>query len=281
MQLISTGSSAFELMSKTSELLTGRKFEFMLYPLSFAELVENSNHIAEKGRIEERLVMGAYPEVVSIPESSGRTLKSLVTDYLFKDVFSMVGVRYPSVIDKLVRALAFQVCSKVCNSELSRPTEADNKTIEKYIRILELAYIVFRLPAFSRNEKNKIKKGKKYYFYDNGIRNALIGNLSDLSTGTDSGALWENYVISERKKYLSYSENPAKSFFGRTLQQQEIDYVEETYEGVRAYEFKWNEKAKVRFPETFVKSYKPLSLKSVNRQNFEEFLIPERFGSQL
>ncbi|NUM70953.1 MAG: ATP-binding protein [Ignavibacteriaceae bacterium] len=280
-QVIATGSSAFELMSKTSESLTGRKFEFMLYPLSFAELVENSNLIAEKGRIEERLVMGAYPEVVSIPEFSGRTLKSLATDYLFKDVFSMDGIRYPSVIDKLVRALAFQVGSEVSNSELSRLTGADNKTIEKYLRILELAYIVFRLPAFSRNERNEIKKGKKYYFYDNGIRNALIGNLSDLTTRTDSGALWENYVISERKKYLSYSENPARSFFWRTLQQQEIDYVEETYEGVRAYEFKWNEKAKVRFPETFVKSYKPLSLKSVNRQNFEEFLIPERFGSQL
>lgn len=277
-QIIATGSSAFELMSKTSESLTGRKFEFMLFPMSFSELVNHSDIIAEKGNLGERLVKGSYPEVVFIPEFSTRTLKSLASDYLFKDVFALDGLRYPSVIENLVRALAFQVGNEVNTSELSRLTKTDSKTIEKYLRILEQAYIVFRLPAFSRNERTEIKKGKKYYFYDNGIRNALIGNLTDIKSRTDAGALWENYIISERYKYLSYAESTARTFFWRTVQQQEIDYLEETYEGIKAFEFKWNEKARFRFPQTFLNEYSPVSHSVVHPGNYEEFLMPERFG---
>ncbi len=233
-QVIATGAFAFELMSKTSESLTGRKFEFMLYPLSFAELVNHSDIITEKGSLDERLIKGSYPEVVSIPEFSVRTLKALVTDYLFKDVFTINGLRYPSVIESLVRAIAFQVGSAVNTSVL---TKTDSKTIEKYLCIMDQAYIIFRLPAPSRNGSTEIKKGKKYYFYDNGIRNALIGNFSDIKSLTDAGALRENYIISERYKYLSYNESTARTFIRRTVQQQEIDYLEETYSGIRAFEF--------------------------------------------
>lgn len=276
-QVIATGSSAFELMNKTSESLTGRKFEFMLFPLSFAELVENSDLIAERGRLEERLVKGSYPEVVSIPEFSIRTVKSLASSYLFKDIFSMDGLRFPSVIENIVRALAFQVGSEVNYSELAQLTGTDGKTVEKYLRILEQAYIIFKLPALSRNERNEIKKGKKYFFYDNGIRNALIGNLTDLNIRTDIGALWENFLIAERRKYLVYSESMARTFFWRTVQQQEIDYLEETHDGFRAFEIKWREKSGYKFPGTFLQSYKTLEQTVVNRNNYEEFLMPERF----
>jgi len=280
-QVIATGSSAFELMNKTSESLTGRKFEFLLFPLSFAELVDHTDILTERGSLEERLVKGSYPEVVSIPEFSVRTVKSLASSYLFKDIFSMDGLRFPSVIENIVRALAFQVGSEVNYSELAQLTGTDAKTVEKYLRILEQAYIVFRLPAISRNERNEIKKGKKYYFYDNGIRNALIGNLTDLNIRTDVGALWENYLISERRKYLSYSESMARTFFWRTVQQQEIDYLEETHEGFRAFEFKWSEKAGYKFPQNFLQSYKTLEQSVVNRQNYEEFLMPGRFGNSI
>ncbi len=272
-QVIATGSSSFELMNRTSESLTGRKFEFFLYPLSFAELTAHTHLLAERGELERRLVLGSYPEVVAKPDMSVKTIRDLTGSYLFKDVFEIDGLRYPTLIDSLVRALAFQVGSEVSTSELGQLTGTDNKTVEKYLKILERAFIIFKLPALSRNERNEIKKGKKYYFYDNGVRNALIGNLNDFCTRTDVGALWENYLISERRKLLSYEESMARTFFWRTFQQQEIDYLEEYFDGIHAFEFKWNEKAGYKFPFTFLKNYTVLSEKVVHRMNYDEFLL--------
>lgn len=272
-QVIATGSSSFELMNRTSESLTGRKFEFFLYPLSFAELTAHTHLLAERGELERRLVLGSYPEVVAKPDMSVKTIRDLTGSYLFKDVFEIDGLRYPTLIDSLVRALAFQVGSEVSTSELGQLTGTDNKTVEKYLKILERAFIIFKLPALSRNERNEIKKGKKYYFYDNGVRNALIGNLNDFCTRTDVGALWENYLISERRKLLSYEESMARTFFWRTFQQQEIDYLEEYFDGIHAFEFKWNEKAGFKFPFTFLKNYTVLSEKVVHRMNYDEFLL--------
>lgn len=272
-QVIATGSSSFELMNRTSESLTGRKFEFFLYPLSFAELTAHTHLLAERGELERRLVLGSYPEVVAKPDMSVKTIRDLTGSYLFKDVFEIDGLRYPTLIDSLVRALAFQVGSEVSTSELGQLTGTDNKTVEKYLKILERAFIIFKLPALSRNERNEIKKGKKYYFYDNGVRNALIGNLNDFGTRTDVGALWENYLISERRKLLSYEESMARTFFWRTFQQQEIDYLEEYFDGIHAFEFKWNEKAGYKFPFTFLKNYTVLSEKVVHRMNYDEFLL--------
>ncbi|GMU90217.1 MAG: ATPase [Chlorobiota bacterium] len=274
-QVIATGSSSFELMNRTSESLTGRKFEFHLFPLSFAELRSHTHLLAERGELERRLVFGGYPEVVAKPELSVKTIKDLTGSYLFKDVFEIDGLRYPTLIDSLVRALAFQVGSEVSTSELAQLTGTDNKTVEKYLNILERAFIIFRLPALSRNERNEIKKGKKYYFHDNGIRNALTGNLNDFGTRTDIGALWENYLISERRKLLTYNESMARTFFWRTFQQQEIDYVEEYFDGVHAFEFKWSKKAGYKFPSTFLKNYKVLSERVVHRMNYDEFLLEE------
>ncbi|GAB1350600.1 ATP-binding protein [Ignavibacteriales bacterium] len=272
-QVIATGSSSFELMNRTSESLTGRKFEFFLYPLSFAELTAHTHLLAERGELERRLVLGSYPEVVAKPDMSVKTIRDITGSYLFKDVFEIDGLRYPTLIDSLVRALAFQVGSEVSTSELGQLTGTDNKTVEKYLKILERAFIIFKLPALSRNERNEIKKGKKYYFYDNGVRNALIGNLNDFCTRTDVGALWENYLISERRKLLSYEESMARTFFWRTFQQQEIDYLEEYFDGIHAFEFKWNEKAGFKFPFTFLKNYTVLSEKVVHRMNYDEFLL--------
>lgn len=272
-QVIATGSSSFELMNRTSESLTGRKFEFFLYPLSFAELTAHTHLLAERGELERRLVLGSYPEVVAKPDMSVKTIRDLTGSYLFKDVFEIDGLRYPTLIDSLVRALAFQVGSEVSTSELGQLTGTDNKTVEKYLKILERAFIIFKLPALSRNERNEIKKGKKYYFYDNGVRNALIGNLNDFGTRTDVGALWQNYLISERRKLLSYEESMARTFFWRTFQQQEIDYLEEYFDGIHAFEFKWNEKAGFKFPFTFLKNYTVLSEKVVHRMNYDEFLL--------
>ncbi len=272
-QVIATGSSSFELMNRTSESLTGRKFEFFLYPFSFAELKANTNILAERGELERRLVLGGYPEVVAKPEVSVKTVKDIAGSYLFKDIFEIDGLRFPSLIDSLARAVAFQVGSEVSTNELAQLTGTDNKTVEKYLNILERAFIIFRLPALSRNERNEIKKGKKFYFYDNGIRNALIGNLNDLTTRTDTGALWENYLISERRKLLSYSESMARTFFWRTFQQQEIDYLEEYFDGIHAFEFKWSEKARYKFPSTFLKNYKILSQQVVHRMNYDQFLV--------
>ena len=272
-QVIATGSSSFELMNRTSESLTGRKFEFHLFPLSFSELRSHTHLLAERGELERRLILGSYPEVVAKPELSVKTIKDLTGSYLFKDVFEIDGLRYPTLIDSLVRAIAFQVGSEVSTSELAQLTRTDNKTVEKYLNILERAFIIFRLPALSRNERNEIKKGKKYYFYDNGVRNALTGNLNDFGTRTDTGALWENYLISERRKLLIYKESMARTFFWRTFQQQEIDYLEEYFDGVHAFEFKWSEKAGYKFPSTFLKNYKVLSERVVHRMNYDEFLL--------
>lgn len=272
-QVITTGSSSFELMNRTSESLTGRKFEFFLYPLSFAELTAHTHLLSERGELERRMVLGSYPEVVAKPDMSVKTIRDLTGSYLFKDVFEIDGLRYPTLIDSLVRALAFQVGSEVSTSELGQLTGTDNKTVEKYLKILERAFIIFKLPALSRNERNEIKKGKKYYFYDNGVRNALIGNLNDFGTRTDVGALWQNYLISERRKLLSYEESMARTFFWRTFQQQEIDYLEEYFDGIHAFEFKWNEKAGYKFPFTFLKNYTVLSEKVVHRMNYDEFLL--------
>ena len=272
-QVIATGSSSFELMNRTSESLTGRKFEFFLYPFSFAELKANTHLLAERGELERRLVFGSYPEVVAKPGQSAKTVKDVSGSYLFKDIFEIDGLRFPSLIDSLARAVAFQVGSEVSTNELAQLTGTDNKTVEKYLKILERAFIIFRLPALSRNERNEIKKGKKIYFYDNGIRNALIGNLYDLTTRTDTGALWENYLISERRKLLSYKESMARTFFWRTFQHQEIDYLEEYFDGIHAFEFKWSEKAGYKFPQTFLKNYKILSQQVIHRMNYDEFLV--------
>lgn len=275
-QVIATGSSAFELANKINEPLTGRKFEYELYPLSFVEMVEYHGFLAETTLLPQRLVYGYYPEVVSQMETGGsaQILKLLAGSYLYKDLLSLEGMRKPQLLDKLVKAIALQLGSEVSLNELAQLINTNSHTVEKYLDLLGKAYVLFRLPAYSGNARNEIKKGRKIYFYDNGIRNALIGNLNPLETRTDVGALWENFLISERMKYLSYQQDLlfTRRYFWRTTQQQEIDYLEDRGGKLYAWEFKWNTKAKAKFPVTFTNAYPDCVTMRVDPDNFEAFI---------
>lgn len=271
-QVIATGSSALEMAASINEPLTGRKFEFLLLPLSFAEMVNHHGFLEEKRLLEHRLIYGYYPEVVTHPGQEERLLKLLADSYLYKDLLVLGQLNKPALLEKIVSALALQLGSEVSYHEIAQLVGTDNQTVERYIDLLEKSYVVFRLPAYSRNVRNEIKKGKKVYFYDNGIRNAVIGNFTPVTGRTDKGALWENFLISERYKWLMYHEVGAKRFFWRTTQQQEIDYLEERAGKLYAYEFKWSEQTKVHFPKTFTRAYPDSIVREVHTQNYDEFL---------
>ncbi len=272
-QVIATGSSSFELASKTNEALTGRKYEFFLFPLSFNELYNHHGYLLEKRSIEQRLIFGSYPEIISKPFEAKDLVKLLAGSYLYKDIMMLEGIQKPAIFEKLLKAIALQLGSEVKYTELSQLTGINSQTVDKYIDIMEKAFIIFKLPAFSGNTRSEIKKGKKIYFYDNGIRNAVIGNFTNLSARNDTGGLWENYLVSERIKALAYSKSDKTSYFWRTTQQQEIDYIEEYNNEFNIFEFKWNPHKKSLFPKTFTDNYKTLSKKIITPDNYEEFLL--------
>ena len=271
-QVIATGSSAFELSDKVNEPLTGRKYEFMLYPLSFGEMVQEHGLLQEKRLTEHRMVYGYYPEIVTNPGEEKELLKLLADSYLYKDLLLLEQIKKPVLLEKLLKALALQVGSEVSYHELAQTVGADKGTVEKYIDLLEKAFVVFRLPALNKNVRNEIKKGKKVYFYDCGIRNAVINNFNRVGSRTDTGALWENYIIAERMKYLRYHNIDAALYFWRTTQQQEIDLVEEDGGKLGAYEFKWNKSGKAHFPATFTANYPGAVTKIISPDNVEEFI---------
>jgi len=272
-QVIATGSSAFELSSQVNEPLTGRKYEFMLFPFCFEEMVRHHGLLEEKRLLEHRMIYGYYPEIVSNQGQETALLKLLANSYLYKDLLNLEQIKKPVLLEKLVKALALQVGNEVSYNELGKTIGADKETIEKYIDLLEKAFVLFRLPALSRNVRNEIKKGKKVYFYDCGIRNAIINNFNPIHSRTDAGALFENFFIAERLKYLRYHGMEVDQFFWRTAQQQEIDLIEEEGGKMRAYEIKLNDKARIRFPKTFIENYNNVDLFKVAQSNVEDFLI--------
>ena len=272
-QIIATGSSAFDLRNKLNEPLTGRKFEYHLYPFSTRELARNSSMIEERRLLEQRMIYGMYPDVINYPSDKQRLLVELTNSYLFKDILAYKDVRRPEELNKLLRALAFQVGSEVSFNELGRTLGMDKETIERYINLLEKVFVVFRLSSFSRNLRNELKKSKKIYFYDNGIRNALINDFAPLEMRTDAGALWENFIISERKKRNDYDEIYVNSYFWRTQGQQEIDLVEEKDGILHAIEFKWNENKKSKLPATFASAYPKHTFDTITPSNYLEFLL--------
>ena len=272
-QVIATGSSSFELANKLNEPLTGRKYEMFLYPLSFAEMVAHNGLLEEKRALENRLIYGSYPEIITNSIDAKEHIKLIANSYLYKDLFILDQVSKPVLLQKIVKALALQVGSEVNTNELSKLLQVDNKTIEKYIDLLEKAFVIFKLPALSNNVRNEIKKGRKIYFYDNGIINAVTGNFNPLAQRTDIGSLWENYIISERIKLLNIQQSEASSYFWRTTQQQEIDYIEKSTDQILACEIKWNAKSKYKIPVTFSANYTNLTSKIVSPDNYEEFLL--------
>lgn len=272
-QLIATGSSSFELANNISEPLTGRKFEFTLYPLSFGEMVEHHGFITEKRLLEHRLIYGYYPDIAINVGQETKLLKSLASSYLYKDLLTLDTIKKPVLLEKILSALALQIGNEVSYNELSQLLNSDKETVEKYIDLLEKTCIIFRLGALSRNVRNEIKQGRKIYFYDNGIRNAILGNFSALSSRTDKGALWENFLVSERFKFLGNNELDLRSWFWRTTQQQEIDYIEEHPDKILAWEFKWNSQKTVRLSKTFANAYSNTEFNMVNPENIQDFLL--------
>lgn len=273
-QLLVTGSSSFELQDKLNEPLTGRKYEYHLYPISTAELMASNGLLGVKQTLEQRLVYGSYPDILNHADDAKELLMNLAGSYLYKDLLTLESVRRPVLLGKLLTALALQVCSEVSYNELAQTVGSDNKTIEKYIDLLEKCYIVFRLNGFNRNLRSELKKSKKIYFFDNGIRNAILQNFAPLSLRQDAGALWENFIISERIKRNHYSGRYVNNYFWRTTQQQEIDYVEECDGQFSIFEMKWNpRRANTQFPSSFLTAYDVKEKAVVTPENWIEWVV--------
>lgn len=272
-KIILSGSSAIDLNSEIKEPLTGRKWEFNLFPISWQELIGDSNFVEARNDLENRLIFGMYPEIISKKGDKKSLLMELSSSYLFKDLLEYDGIRNPKIINDLLKALALQLGHEVSFNELAQLLQIDRATVEKYIDLLEKAFVVFKLQALNNNKRNEIKNSRKIYFYDNGIRNAIIQNFNSISLRNDVGALWENLMVVERMKKNSYQKRHAFQYFWRNYYGQEVDYVEDKDGKYSAFEFKWNEKRKAKLPQAFQKLYPESEFNLVNRKNFEEFVL--------
>ncbi len=272
-QLLVTGSSAFELANEINEPLTGRKWEYKLFPISFEEMANHHGLLTEKRLLNHRLVYGYYPEVVKAQGSEKETLNQLSDSYLYKDLLTWNQIKKSDKLIKLLQALAYQLGNQVSYNELSNLVGLDKETVESYIQLLEQAYIVFRLGTYRKNLRTELKKSKKIYFYDNGIRNALIANFQQVELRQDMGALWENFMVSERMKYNAYHENWVNRYFWRTMAQQEVDYIEEQDGNLYAYEFKWSTHKKGKITKAFTNAYPNAITKIITPENFEDFVM--------
>lgn len=272
-QFAVTGSSSLDLSNTINEPLTGRKFEHNLFPFSTNELVRNSSLLEEMKMLETRLVYGFYPDVVNNPGEEKEILSNIVSSYLYKDVFEFQDIRKPAIVEKLVQALALQVGSEVSFNELGNLLGIDSLTVQRYVDLLEKAYIIFHLHSYNRNVRNELKKSIKIYFYDNGVRNAVISNFSPCELRSDMGSLWENFLISERVKNNAFHNRPAKYYFWRTTQKQEVDFIEEREGNFSAFEFKYNpKKGRVKCPLTFSNNYPEIPFEAVTKENYTDFI---------
>lgn len=271
-QLVVSGSSSLDLSNLVNEPLTGRKLEYQLFPLSVKELTDHKGYLETSRELSRHLVYGTYPDVINHPGEEPEVLNNLVGSYLFKDIFMYQDIRKPEFIEQLLEALALQLGSEVSFNELAQLLKTDPHTVQRYVSLLEKAFIIFRLRSYSRNVRNELKKSRKIYFCDNGVRNAILGNYSPIQSRTDAGALWENFFIAERMKFLHYNKIYAKRYFWRTTQQNEIDYLEETDGQLTAFEIKWKPSRKVKFPLTFTSNYPDAKTQPIHPENFWEFL---------
>jgi hypothetical protein len=272
-RVIVTGSSSFDLARSTGEPLTGRKFTLKLFPLAQLEIGQIEKIYQTEANLENRLIYGSYPEIVLMPDNHGREqyLKEIVSSYLYKDVLELDGVRHSAKISRLLQLIAFQIGKEVSLSELGTSLGMSKNTVERYLDLLEKAFVVQRLTGFSRNLRNEITKNCRYYFLDNGIRNALINNFNLLEQRNDAGELWENYIIIERLKRQEYLSGAANNYFWRTYTKQELDFVEEREGRLFGYEIKWG-KAKPRPPKEWLSAYPEASFEMINRENYLEFI---------
>ena len=271
-QLLVCGSSSLEIANEINEPLTGRKWEFMLYPLSWQEILNHEGFINTRSQLEQRLIFGMYPEIVTNIGQEKEILIQLSGSYLYKDLFNYHGIRKPDLLEKILQALALQIGNEVSYNELSQLLEVDKKTILRYLDLLEKAFVIFRLQPLSRNLRNEINSSRKIYFYDTGIRNAIIANFQPLTLRNDVGALWENFLIAERMKYLHNNNHRTNTYYWRTHLRQEIDYIEERGGTLNAYEFKWSRTKQFRFPKSFLNAYPENRTSLIRADNFSEFL---------
>ncbi len=271
-QLVVTGSSALELSNNINEPLTGRKLEYRLFPISWQELLNHRGYLEALSQLEQRILFGMYPDVINSTGNEREILANLSESYLYKDLIAFQQIRRPEFVQKLLQALAFQIGKEVSYNELSTLLQIDRKTIINYVDLLEKAFIIFRLPSFSRNLRNELSSKIKIYFYDTGVRNALIEDYRPLEFRPDKGALWENFLISERLKSNHYRRRFVKTYFWKTHQKQEIDLIEESDGQINAFEIKWKEKAIARFPVTFTETYMDSKTQFITTENFNQFL---------
>lgn len=272
-KLIATGSSSFALANGIREPLTGRKREFQLFPLSFEELQLSNGLLEEKRLLPHRMLYGSYPDVLNHAGEEQEVLAELADSYLYKDILQLDRIKKSDRLVKLLQALAYQIGSMVSYNELAQLCGLDPKTVESYVQLLEQSFIIFRLGSYSRNLRNELKFSRKIYFWDCGIRNAVIGNYQQAELRMDVGALFENYVIAERMKSLRYAKSHAQSFFWRTSAKQEVDYIEEKDNLLSAYEFKWNAKKHPSAPSAFVTAYPASLFRVVTPENYDEFVM--------
>lgn len=272
-RVIVIGSSAFDLANLSGEPLTGRAYFHELYPISQQELMEQENALQTLQNLEDRLIYGSYPELWNLPFSVTKAeyLKELLNTYLLKDIIAFEGIRNSSKIRDLLRLIAFQIGKEVSMDELGKQLQLSRNTVEKYLDLCSKVFIIKKLEAFSGNLRKEITKSSRWYFWDLGIRNALINDFRPLTLRTDKGELWENYLISERLKFLKYNRNWAETYFWRTYDQQEIDWLELENGQLRAYEFKWNE-AKTKVPRAFATTYPEATFSVVNQENYLSFI---------
>lgn len=272
-KIIATGSSSFELSNLISEPLTGRNIKFRLYPLSINEITNKNQWLWVLNNLNDMLVYGTYPGVVDLDEwNKQQKVINLASDYLFKDILAFDTVRNSSTLRKLIKALAFQIGNQVSVNELSGMLGITRPTVEKYIDLLEKCFIIFKLESFSSNLRNEIKKSSKYYFFDNGLLNAIIGNFISPLNRTDAGSLWENFVISEMIKSFNNKGESANFYFWRTYDGAEIDLVIENRGALKAYECKWSQKRMVKIPESFSQKYGVSELITLTPKNLHQLV---------
>lgn len=273
-KVFATGSSSLDIANTVNEPLTGRKWEFRLLPLSFQEMVDHHGLQEELRMIEHRLVFGYYPDVVNHPDRAVTILKNLTESYLYKDVLFNETLKYPDKLEKVLRALALQIGSEVSLKEVGDLCGISPDTVERYIALLEKAFVIFRLRPMSANARNEIKKMNKIFFYDNGVRNAIVRNFQSVNFRTDVGQLWENFIVSERLKWHYYNHDIIPDFyFWRNTAQQEVDWLEVFNEQILAMEIKYSDRKKIKFPGIFIDHYKPRKTYIVHKDNFHNVLM--------
>lgn len=274
-KVIVTGSSVFDLSNKLGEPLVGRKNTIYLFPLAQMEFAKYENFKETTQKLEERLLFGSYPELEQYPDWNDKInyLKEIVNSYLLKDILVYEGIKQSSKILDLLKLIAFQLGQEVSLQELARQLGISKNTVESYLDLLAKVFVIYKVPGFSRNLRKEITKSNRWYFYDNGIRNAIIANFSRLDSRTDVGALWENYLASERIKNQNYNQKSVTNYFWRTYDQQELDWLEEDNGILLGYEFKWNENRKAKIPTAFAKAYPEASFEVINKGNYLDFIM--------